>query len=179
MFSVIVIIFQAIALLFLGIFARTLTIDTSTFSEYSTLVGDSFTLMLGFTFMYSPFRKLSISSFAMLLITIGVASQTEMLFDVFWSSCFNGFNSTFTINPELLIKAAFASLAALLTVLDFMGLFGYWQVYFLIAPIMTIGYSLVQNIIIFGLKTFDGGGGMSVFLYSSMCSLMIWALCVR
>ena len=60
-----------------------------------------------------------------------------------------------------------------------MGLFRYWQVYFLIAPTMAIGYSIVHNIINYGLKTFDGGGGMAVFLYSGMCSLMIWALCIR
>ena len=103
MFSVIVIIFQAIALLFLGIFARTISIDETTFSSYSPLVADSFTLLLAFIFMYSPFRKLSLASFALLLITIGVTVQTEMLFDAFWSSCFNGFESTFTVKPELLI----------------------------------------------------------------------------
>ena len=49
MFSVIVIIFQAIAVLFIGIFARSTdtTITTSTNgTSNSTLIGDSLTLML-------------------------------------------------------------------------------------------------------------------------------------
>ena len=32
---------------------------------------------------------------------------------------------------------------------------------------------------VYGLDTFDGGGGMTVFLYSGVCSLMIWILCIR
>lgn len=44
---------------------------------------------------------------------------------------------------------------------------------------MTIGYSLLCSIIVFGLDTFDGGNSISVFLFSGMCSLMIWLLSVR
>lgn len=79
----------------------------------------------------------------------------------------------------LLIRSVFASLAVLLTVLDFVGLFDYWQVYLLIAPIMTIGFALNSSIVIYGLNTFDGGGGYLVFLYSGVCSLMIWMFCIR
>jgi ammonia channel protein AmtB len=32
---------------------------------------------------------------------------------------------------------------------------------------------------VYGLKVFDGGGGMTVFLYSGVCSLMIWIICLR
>ena len=78
-----------------------------------------------------------------------------------------------------MIRCVFASLAVLLTVLDFIGLFDYWQVYLLIAPIMTIGYSLNSAIITYGLKTYDGGGGYTIFLYSGICSLMIWVMCIR
>ena len=59
-------------------------------------------------------------------------------------------------------------MAVLITALDFMGLFGYWQIYFIMGPIMAIGYGLIQTIIVYGLDTFDGGGGMTVFLYSGM-----------
>jgi len=96
MFSVIVIIFQAIALLFIGIFARTTTIDNSFSSEYS-LIGDGLALLLAFTLMYSPFRKLSVTSFAMLLIVVAVTVQTYLLFDTFWYSCFKGFSSNFQL----------------------------------------------------------------------------------
>jgi hypothetical protein len=182
MFSVIVLVFEAIAVLFIGIFARSTdtSITTSTNGiANSTLFSNSIVLLLGFTFMYSPFRKLTIFAFVSLLIVISVTAQTNILFGTLWDSCFNGFSSSFQITAILLLRSIFACLAILLTILDFVGLFDYWQVYLLIAPIMTIGYSLCSSIIIYGLKTFDGGGGVSIFLYSGVCSLMIWALCIR
>ncbi len=97
MFSVIVIIFQAIALLFIGIFARTTASDSNFTSKYS-LIGDGLALLLAFTLMYSPFRKLSVTSLAMLLIVVAVTVQTNILFDTFWYSCFKGFSSNFQLN---------------------------------------------------------------------------------
>lgn len=129
--------------------------------------------------MYSAFRKLTMFSFVNLIIVISIAAQTNILFGTFWDSCFNGFSSSFQITALLLIKTVFSCLSVLLTVLDFIGLFDYWQIYLIIAPIMTIGYSLNSAIIIYGLKTFDGGGAFRVFLYSGIFSLMIWALCIR
>ena len=78
-----------------------------------------------------------------------------------------------------MIRCIFASFAVLLTVLDFVGLFDYWQVYLLLAPIMTIGFALNSSIVIYGLNTFDGGGGYLIFLYSGIVSLMIWLVCIR
>lgn len=141
MFSVIVIVFEAIAILFLSIFARTDSSTTLT-STYYSLAGDSFALMLAFTLMYTPFRRLSLSSLAILLITVAVTVQNNLLFDTFWSSCFNGFSSNFQVTISLIIKCFFGSLAVLLTALDFIGLFGYWQVFFIMAPVMGIGYTL-------------------------------------
>lgn len=182
MFSIIVIIFESIAVLFIGIFARstdTSITSTTNSTANATLIGDSLTLILAFTFMYSPWRKLSIFALVSLIIVISVAAQTNILFGTFWDSCFNGFSSSFQVTALLLIRSVFASFTVLLTVLDFVGLFDYWQVYLLIAPIMTIGFSLNSAIVIYGLKTFDGGGGCLIFLYSGICSLMIWAFCVR
>jgi hypothetical protein len=31
----------------------------------------------------------------------------------------------------------------------------------------------------YGLKIFDGGGGMSVFLFSGVVSLVIWVIAIR
>ena len=179
MFSIAVIIFEAIAVLFIGIFARSNDTSTSSYSSYGTLITDSLTLLLAFTFMYSPFRKLTIFSFVSLLIVISVAVQTNLLFGTFWDSCFNGFYSSFQVTATLVIRCIFASFAVLLTVLDFVGLFDYWQVYLVIAPIMTIGFALNSSIVIYGLNTFDGGGGYLIFLYSGMVSLMIWLVCIR
>jgi hypothetical protein len=44
---------------------------------------------------------------------------------------------------------------------------------------MSIGYGLCSSIIVYGLDTFDGGNAISVFLFSGMCSLMIWLISVR
>jgi ammonia channel protein AmtB len=49
----------------------------------------------------------------------------------------------------------------------------------IIAPIMTIGYGLCSSIIVYGLDVYDGGGGLTVFLYSGMCSVMIWLISIR
>jgi len=139
-------------------------------------------ILFGFTLMYCPFRKLSIFAFVNMLLTISITVQTAILFATFWDNCFNSFdtlNPYFQITSRLLAKSGYACLAILITGLDFIGLFSFWQVYLLIAPIMTIGYCLNSSIIIYGLKAFDGGGGLSIFLYSGVCSLMIWIMCIR
>ena len=178
MFAVFVLLFEAIAVIFIGIFARS-TDTTIGNSSNGTLFHGSITLLLGFTFMYSPFRKLSIFSYVSLIIVISVVVQTYLLFGTFWDSCFNGFSSSFQITANLIFRSIFACLSVLLSVLDFVGLFDYWQVYLLMAPIMTVGYALSSAIVVYGLRTFDGGGGVTIFLYSGVCSLIIWALSVR
>jgi hypothetical protein len=175
MFSTIVIIFEFLAVLFIGIFAR--TNSQTVISDFS--VSSCSSLLLAFTLLYSPFRRLSIFTYASLLLVISIAVQTNILFGTFWDSCFNGFSSSFNITTSLLVRSLFAALACLITALDFVGLFGYWQVYLVIAPIMTVGIALTSSIIIYGLKCFDGGGGCTVFLYSGVCSLIIWAMCIR
>ena len=178
MFSFIVMIFEGVAVLFIGIFART---DDSTLSlTNANLLTDSMTLMLAFVLMYSPFRRLSLYTIVTYLMALAIAAQTNILFGTFWDSAFaNRFRSSFEVNITLLIRSIFASLSVLLTLLDFAGLFAYWQVYFLIAPIMTIGYSFNSAVIVYGLDCFDGGGGLMVFMYSGVCSLMIWLVSIR
>lgn len=44
---------------------------------------------------------------------------------------------------------------------------------------MTIGYSFNSAVIVYGLDCFDGGGGLMVFMYSGVVSLMIWLLSIR
>jgi len=178
MFSIIVIIFEFLAVLFIGIFARTNSTTLLSSSDF-TLVSSCASLLLAFTLLYSPFRRLSLFTYASLLLVISVAAQTNILFGTLWDSCFNGFSSSFDITSTLLVRSLFAALASLLTALDFVGLFGYWQIYLIIAPIMTIGFALTSSIIVYGLKGFDGGGGCTVFLYSGVCSLIIWAMCIR
>lgn len=78
-----------------------------------------------------------------------------------------------------MISSVYIALGVIITCLDFIGLFEFWQVYAIISLVMTIGASLVANIILKGLGTFDGGFGISTFLFSGICSLMIWMLSIR
>jgi hypothetical protein len=170
--------FQVIAIIFIGSFSRTDT-ASSGITSYHPLFTSSALICLAFTLIYAPYRKLSLYSIASILLVIGATAQTYLLFGTFWDSCFNGFEKTFTVDISLIIRSLFASLTVLLTVLDFIGLFCYWQVYLIIAPILSIGSSLCGSILIRGLKVFDGGGGLLVFLYSGICSLVIWAMFIR
>ena len=170
--------FQLVALLFIGIFARTNS-TSSVISSYNPLFNNCFVLILAFTLMYNPFRKFALFSLGSILIVAAVTIQTYFLFGTFWDSCFTGFNSTFTIDLTLITRSLYSTLLVLLTVMDFMGLFCYWQVYLIMAPIMTIGSSLCSAILIRGLKIFDGGGGLLLFFYSGICSLIIWIVLIK
>ena len=66
-----------------------------------------------------------------------------------------------------------------LTCLDFIGVFPYWEVYLLITSISTIGYALNSAILMHGINIYDGGGGLQIFLYSGIVSLLIWFIVVR
>lgn len=44
---------------------------------------------------------------------------------------------------------------------------------------MNIGFAFSSALVIYGLDTYDGGYGIATFLFSGMCSLMIWLLSVR
>ncbi len=44
---------------------------------------------------------------------------------------------------------------------------------------MAIGYSLCSAILVYGLNVYDGGGGLQIFLFSGVCSLMIWIISLR
>ena len=86
MFSVIVMIFEAVVVLFMGIFART---DDSTLTiTNANLLTDSMTLMLAFLLMYSPFRRLSLYTLVTYMVAVAIAAQTNMLLGTFWDSAF-------------------------------------------------------------------------------------------
>ena len=51
--------------------------------------------------------------------------------------------------------------------------------YAIISVVMTIGASLVANIVFRGLDTYDGGFGIATFLFSGVSSLMIWMMSIR
>ena len=129
--------------------------------------------------MNSTYRKLSIFSLVLLLFISFLTIQLNFLFFNFWESCFTSFSNTQDITTEEMISSVYAALAVIITCLDFLGLFEYWQVFAIISLLMTIGSSLVSNIVFKGLLTYDGGFAIGAFLFSGVTSLMIWMLSVR
>jgi len=119
MFSVIIVVLEVVYLIFVAAFMRASTIAVTNLS----LIIPCMALLLAFTLMYSPFRKLSLFSLVMLLLVISVAIQTNILFGTFWDSCFKGFSTQTQISSTLITKSTFAALTVLLTSLDFVGLF--------------------------------------------------------
>ena len=142
MFSVIVIVFQAVVALFIAIFARTTDTATSLVTTYFSLISDTLAFMFSFVFMYTSYRKLSFFSVLLVLVVTAVTAQTSFLFDTFWTYTFTDFSGNFAVTFNLITRCLFASLAVLITTLDFMGLFSHWQIYFIMGPVMAIGYSL-------------------------------------
>lgn len=67
----------------------------------------------------------------------------------------------------------------LLIFLDYVGIFKHWQLYIILAPLINLGWSLNYAILRYGLKIFDGGLGVSVFLFSGACTIAIWVVSVR
>ena len=63
--------------------------------------------------------------------------------------------------------------------MDFIGIFRYWQIFFFIGIISTFGYALNAAILLYALDIFDIGGGLRVFAFSGMTTILIWALSVR
>ena len=98
--------------------------------------------MFSFVFMYTSYRKLSFFSVLLVLVVTAVTAQTSFLFDTFWTYTFTDFSGNFAVTFNLITRCLFASLSVLITTLDFMGLFSNWQIYFIMGPVMAIGYSL-------------------------------------
>jgi len=89
MFSVVIVILQVVYLIFIAAFMRASSFDATNLG----LVVPCIALLLAFTLMYTPYRKLSLFSLIMLLLVISVTIQTNILFGIFWDSCFQGFST--------------------------------------------------------------------------------------
>ena len=166
---------QLIAVIFIGAFGRSISSDSTS----PTYLLNNMVFLVGVTLIYVPYKKLALHSIGVLIISLAITFETYVLMATFWDSCFNGFNTEFQLNILLLVRSSFCQLAVLLIFMDFIGIFAYWQIYLMIAPLIGVGYSLNSAILIQGLKIFDGGGGIQIFLFSGVLSLFIWLLSVR
>lgn len=72
-----------------------------------------------------------------------------------------------------------AIFAVLLVCLDYIGIFRYWQIYLFLAPIINFGWSFIYSVLRYALFVFDGQGGLTVFLFSGVVTMMIWIVSVR
>jgi hypothetical protein len=72
MFSIIIIVFEAITVLFIGIFGRTNDTTNKSLKD-STLFSDSLILMFAFALMYAPFRRLSLFAIVIFLMVLFVS----------------------------------------------------------------------------------------------------------
>lgn len=85
MFTVVLVIIQFLILIFIGGFART----TTTFSGSSYYLGTNILFLLAWTLMNTPFKKLTLHSLTILLLTIALTFECNLLFGRFWYSVFN------------------------------------------------------------------------------------------
>jgi hypothetical protein len=72
-----------------------------------------------------------------------------------------------------------AVFVVLLVCLDFVGIFKYWEIYMMIVLFVGFGWSFISALFRYVLKIFDGEGGMSVFLFSGVVTVVIWWIAVR
>lgn len=78
-----------------------------------------------------------------------------------------------------MIESSLAIFPILLIFIDILGIWQYWQIYILIVPIVNLGWALNYSILKYGITVFDGGVGQTVFLFSGVVTLAIWAVSVR
>ena len=78
-----------------------------------------------------------------------------------------------------MIEATYAQLAISLIIMDFIGIFRYWQIFFFIGIISAFGYALNSAILLYALDIFDIGGGLRIFAFSGVTTILIWAIAVR
>lgn len=63
--------------------------------------------------------------------------------------------------------------------IDFIGIFRYWQIFMIMVPIVNFGWGLNYSVLRYGLKIFDGCGGLTVFAFSGVATIIIWTVSVR
>lgn len=100
MFSVYVIVFECVIIIFFGAFVR---LNDALLTNISNFTG-SLVLILGIVRFYVGFAMVSLSrkllswtSIGNLLVLLAVNFQWNLLWYQLWKSCFNGFNVTFGI----------------------------------------------------------------------------------
>lgn len=129
--------------------------------------------------MLAVSRKLiSWIAIANLLVVLGINFQWNLLWFQFWKSCFVGFKVNVVINVELLVNCASCTLCCLLSFMDFLGKIS-WNQILIVSLTNSIGFSLNSAVITYGLKAFDGGGGMQIFFLSGIYGYCIWIFGIR
>lgn len=134
--------------------------------------------MIGFALLGAARKNLSWSSLGNLLILVGICMQWNLLWSVFWNSCFNGFSKEYRLSVTDLVQCEQCVLCLMLIGMDLVGRVYYSQLVY-ISLIMSVGFSLNSAVFNYGIKIFDGGAGMQVFLFSAVFVLVAWASGMR
>lgn len=67
----------------------------------------------------------------------------------------------------------------LLILIDYIGIFRYWQIYVILPIIIDFGWAFNYCIIKYGLIIMDGCAGLSIYLFAGVCSIGLWIVAVR
>jgi len=78
-----------------------------------------------------------------------------------------------------MIESSLAIFPILIVMIDFIGIWKYWQFYVFLVPIINLGWSLNYAILRYGITIFDGGLGLNVFLFSGVLTIVIWVVSIR
>lgn len=97
---------------------------------------------------------------------------------MFWNSCFLGFSKEYTLTIGDLIQCEQCALCLLLVCTDLIGKVFYSQLVY-ICLVLSVGFSLNSGILNYGIKIFDGGAGMQVFLFSAVFFMVAWIIETR
>lgn len=116
---------------------------------------------------------MSWTSLGNLVVLLAICMQWTLLWTAFWNSCFLGFNTTYTLTIADLIQCSQCTLCLLLVTTDFLGKIHHSQLVYL-SLLLSIGFSLNASIFAYGLKIYDSGAGMQVFLFSSVFFIVAW-----
>jgi hypothetical protein len=123
-------------------------------------------------------KNLSWTSLGSVLVVVAICVQWSLLWSVLWNSCFLGFSTSFTLTVTNLIQSMQSALCTILVATDFIGRLYHNQLMY-VCLIMNVLFTLNSAILNYGLRIFDGGCGMQVFLLSGVYCLIAWVVASR
>ena len=98
MFGLVIIVFQFLALVFIGGFTR----STTAITNYESFTKNCL-FMLCLVMICAPYKKLSVHAIMVMIIGITIAFEMELLMGRFWEHAFDGFVTEFQLTARILV----------------------------------------------------------------------------